>query len=755
MDEEEYDSGIYIQEEDAWSKLGYYKYGHVGNKSHSLGKRRFDSHEQHAYLKKYKKVYKIKKTDKYDFGYSQFDKIITYFLKKPECISDIEKIYNCEFSYGKRLSQYNINESGGEEFISIEGFETLCNFIENEFEFLGLKITKYTEEEIESINNENRQYVENFKKISEKERDEITLKLKRESKKIKTKIVPRGIQQDILDLNYFDKNNEGHLIIPCGVGKTILSLFLNNQIKSKKTIIGVPSLNLVGQFKNECLKFTTSKNIICIGSKYETDIEVIQKFLDRDEGFLITTYHSSKKILNLNIKFDFKIADECHHLVGEKFRKSKNEDLEITDFKKFLEIKSNKSLFMTATPKLINKYNNKVGVSMDDDIFGKTIFKKSVKWAIEEGYITDYYLEVIKNNECELDQLITNIGIYVEHKELFFSALMALKSIDNNPKLTHLLIYTNTTESSDIVEFYIKEILKKKLISISPKKIYHKSLHSKIINFNIEKEKKKFVKSEYGIISCVQIFGEGMDIPKLNGVVVAEHMESEIRIVQSLLRPHRLEEGNPEKEAFIICPFIDNNDELNNKSFNKVKQIVKNMRNSDEDISSKINLNEFKKRPEPNNPTSKLIPELVKGDAINLSILKTRLRKAKSLNSNFSEEKEEYLLCKEININKSIKNKKQYFENKKRLSFIDDPENYFKKYGLWNNWYDFLGIDTTKFIQDKEIWKKICKEYKIKNLDDYTEICLKDSRLPPDPNDFYLDYTNLGNELGLLGKRRR
>ena len=48
---------------------------------------------------------------------------------------------------------------------------------------------------------------------------------------------------------------------------------------------------------------------------------------------------------------------------------------------------------------------------------------------------------------------------------------------------------------------------------------------------------------------------EGIDIPKLNGVVFASIMNSEIRIIQSALRPHRLEKGNPDKHAYILLPY--------------------------------------------------------------------------------------------------------------------------------------------------------------------------------------------------------
>ena len=52
------------------------------------------------------------------------------------------------------------------------------------------------------------------------------------------------------------------------------------------------------------------------------------------------------------------------------------------------------------------------------------------------------------------------------------------------------------------------------------------------------------------------IFGEGFDLPKLNGVCIAVNMYSETRIVQYLLRPNRLDLENPNKKAYVIIPMI-------------------------------------------------------------------------------------------------------------------------------------------------------------------------------------------------------
>ena len=83
-------------------------------------------------------------------------------------------------------------------------------------------------------------------------------------------------------------------------------------------------------------------------------------------------------MVNNDIRVDFKIGDEAHHLVGIEKEENKS-------FRLFHKIKSQKSLFMTATQKIIDTRLNKVIYSMDDEtIFGKCIDNKSVYWAFEK-----------------------------------------------------------------------------------------------------------------------------------------------------------------------------------------------------------------------------------------------------------------------------------------------------------------------------------------------------------------------------------
>ena len=77
-------------------------------------------------------------------------------------------------------------------------------------------------------------------------------------------------------------------------------------------------------------------------------------------------------------------------------------------------------------------------------------------------------------------------------------------------------------------------------------------------------------------------------------------------------------------------------------------------------------------------------------------------------------------------------------------------EEYFKLKG-----YCFIGVNTKKFIQDKNDWINFCKENNVKSLNEYNELCKLNDILPMNPADFYIGFVSIPNELGLYTKRRK
>ena len=78
------------------------------------------------------------------------------------------------------------------------------------------------------------------------------------------------------------------------------------------------------------------------------------------------------------------------------------------------------------------------------------------------------------------------------------------------------------------------------------------------------------------------------------------------------------------------------------------------------------------------------------------------------------------------------------------------PEVKYEKW--WNGWYDFLGIDTSKYPKNKEELIKKCRILGIRTDADYLYLA-EEYSLPLMPQDLYINFTNIYNEL--TGSKRR
>lgn len=689
-------------------------------------------------IKPYTKIVKIGKTNdiyRRNSEYMTGEYELSEFIK----IFEVEdKGYIVEKMVKNYFKKYHKYKGSGTEFYDIKIIDKINNY-------LDLLSINCKELSINDINKSirNRELINNKKLIA--------IMKKYIKKKYDLPIKPYDYQNNNHILSYFKYHNIGQLLWSCGLGKTIEALFIWYKMKFKSIIIGVPTKFLLEQFYNSVKIFYPKTKILLVSGDYKYDIN---NYLSSKQNYkiIITTYHSSYKFANIDFIFDFKIADEAHHLVCTEKEVDKH------TFDKFHKIKSKKTLFMTATSKVITNTDN--CYSMDTNVFGQVIDSKSIKWAIDNKRITDYYLILLKNNEEDINRIIklNNIKINdknIELKELFLSAYIALKSLCYYDNLTHLLIYTNKTQNAEIIKKYIDILLKKKVFKIKRKHIYNNDLHSKKDvnifhndNENEECEMCKFKKAKYGIISSVYIFGEGFDMPKLNGVIFAEQMESEIRIVQSALRPNRLNKNQPEKIAYVIIPYI-NDDEL------KIKQVVRNMGNNDENIEQRIKYYETRLSKKNEKEEYKVNIKLKENKKALKSIL-LKLKHRKYLSCDLSDEIIEYQHYKQLNINRKVKSIKHYnklIKKNKYTEIIKNPNEYFTKLCVWKSWYDFLGIDTSIFIQDKSEWVEYCEKLNINSLDDYKKQCKKHKCLPYEPEQFYKHFTNLSNELGFSYRR--
>ena len=665
-----------------------------------------------------------------------------------------------------KFSHLNVKLDAGTEFFN----KKIITLIEQYLCKVGIQFRRLSEQEIEKMNRKYR-IRKLFKRLIQKiiNQETATHVVLREEKLNSFSFVPRPDQIEIIEasVDYFSErakndsvfrqlsqkteHNKGLLIIPCGVGKTLISLWITQRLNSDKILVGVPNKLLLKQWeKIICLFFQGVQHLVVSGG---VDVDDIIQFLqmNNENCIVITTYSSAHKVYTatqqITFVFDMKLNDECHHLT--------NYNMEIANNKKsyiqMLNIESRKQLSLTATIKqLENDTNSDKVISNDNnEYFGEIIERKCLLWAININVVCDYLIQTIITDEDQIEEHFEKFGIFEEtDKRLFLSAFSSLKSIFEKHS-HHLLIYSNNRENSLKLVEYIQLLLDNNYFDLP--NLYFSSYRSFMKSKKQKEILRQFDKAKLGIITCVYCLGEGWDFPKLDAVVFSENMSSNIRIVQSALRASRKNKDVPDKITKIVLPVLNREDWLEdneNNDLKKVREVIYQMGLEDETIAQKIKVYRVivekqrkKKSDKEPEQEQKTMNDL--GEYDELLTQKLRLKTISRSSLGITYEK-----ARKIITEKSVSSKKDYYDLCDRdIRLPKEPENHFK--GKFTNWIEYLSI--SRIYYDLETCKKKATEYLLKNPElkkNYmnlsvvcSELCKMDRMFPP--FDLWVDYYNM------------
>ena len=627
----------------------------------------------------------------------------------------------------ERLLQYefrelNVKYDAGTEFYNKE----IITLIEPYLIKLGIKYRKLSKQEISDLIRCNR-VRKTIKKINIQSLIHI-LKSKRTNKQI-ISYIPRNDQTIIIEKSviHFQQYDKGMLVLMCGVGKTLISLWITQELNSNTILIGVPNKLLLKQWEEViCVLFQSVPLTVSDG----VDAENIMQFLENNQKkcIVITTYSSAHKVYtatqDMKFIFGMKILDEVHHLTTNNMRLAHTTKKYI----QMLNIPSVKQLSLTATLKQLESMCDEGIVVSNDNVeyFGEIIDRKCLLWAINKNIICDYVIQTIITNEEQLDNQLLRFHIIEENdKRLFLSAFASLKSIFDGHS-HHLLIYSNNKDNSLKLIQYIKMLLDDNYFDIPD--LYYSNYHSEMKSKDQKKIINNFEKAKFGIITCVYCLGEGWDFPLLDGVVFAENMTSNIRIVQSALRASRKNKKDIDKKTKIILPILNRDDWLENNEnpdLKKVREVIYQMGLEDETITQKIKVFRIeieKQKPKPREKEREIVDQFGEYDDELTQKLRLKTIKRTALATTYEK-------ARKIIADKNIKSKESYYE----LCEIDnrlskEPEIVFK--GQFTNWIEYLSIERVYY--DLETCKNKVGEYLL---------------LYPEIKKHYLDLSIVSNQL--------
>ncbi|HSW61956.1 MAG TPA: Helicase associated domain protein [Dissulfurispiraceae bacterium] len=398
-----------------------------------------------------------------------------------------------------------------------------------------------------------------------------------------SQLSPNSTQQEAIDaaLPYFMTHDRGQLILPCGTGKTLASLWIAERLQAKSILIMVPSLALMAQtlrqwavntslnpFRYLCLCSDTTvdlgndspiEHISDVDFPVTTDIEQVKAFLQQKPditSIVFATYQSSKALslaaLEAGMTFDLAIFDEAHRTAGIH---TKTWGIALSD----ANVPIKKRLFMTATPKVYAPnlkakatIENIPLCSMDDEvIYGKPFFEMTYAEAIARGHISDYKVIVTLVSDAEVKTMIEARQLIVTTDDQQWDANALAKRVALAKGLSQYDLKKGFTFHSNVKG---AAALTDAGSPHSLNAVYNR-LHSDAIPpdrmmqfFHVNGAMSsgcrssimhEFETAECGIVSNARCLVEGVDVPSVDYVAFMDPKRSPIDIIQAAGRALR------------------------------------------------------------------------------------------------------------------------------------------------------------------------------------------------------------------------
>jgi len=554
-------------------------------------------------------------------------------------------------------------------------------------------------------------------------------------------------------LKYFQENERGKIIHPCGSGKTYTSIRILQEMKSDRIIVVIPSRALLYQqievfknsFKNHIFyafgSFSShGLHLKKLGIKVLSDVVREQKkqisSIKEDKVIIFITLKSFSEI-GLSFKdefFDISVFDEAHQIAGDKCKSYLN----VLNFPCY-----KKSLFLTATEK---NFKDDRGLGMDSGEFGKNISKIYMREMIDKGIITDYNIIDMKFQDEAIRTLVD------EHKEFFAEVKIKL------PVKTRILVSAIALVKC-IGQFNIHKIItyhasiEESVLFINFFKLFQKkygldygayNIHSRMKSSDFDANISNFINTEKAVISSVNCFSEGIDVTDVDAVLYGYPKKSKIDIVQTIGRCVRKNEGK--KKGLVIIPDIVEE----RKEYKRLIEVLNALEASDDRISEfkagkseKIRKNIFFAE---YTPTA----ELTFDDKYFYDNIDFHFRGVNFLS---------YYEAKEFAISNNIKSAKEWLE-KVSSNFPRKPSHHYKEWRGWRNFLNtsrVLPIKRKKFLTFEESLLFL-KVKAIKNRKSYKEYlnlnC--DINLPKNPQDVYKkDWISWSHYLSYNGRYKK
>lgn len=622
---------------------------------------------------------------------------------------------------------------------------------------------------------------------------EAMLRLLAKKPALQTKPVePRKDQKDAIKavLEGFKNQSRGQLILPCGAGKTLVSLWVYEALHANRTLVLVPSLSLLKQTKDEWLKHQkktvpylcvcsddsvdeSRKNDFAEINHFEVDEfvttnpkEVLNFLRKHEKSIVFSTYQSSpviaKALRGTKLQFDLALCDEAHRTAGpmrDVFGLIHNNE----------EIPSNRRLYMTATPRILSpqakaklrtEHLKLIADMSDPEIYGPEFFRLSFKDAIDLGILVDYQIVSIMVTDREVRKHILDRR-YID-KDTTIDEIannIALKKAIAKYGITHsLTFHSRVSSASSFIERHCK--------------LYRENGYFNFVSGQQPTNERKisldsFAQAKQGILSNARCLTEGVDVPNIDCVFFCDPRNSIVDIVQASGRALRKPKGKSKKTVgYIIVPTFhpDSEDKeqiVDESVFGNLISVVRAMASQDQRLMDEIKQVRLAKGKRHKVP-SRIVVDL--DEKINLGVPFSKEALENAIHFAVIEkipiEWRNYQDAQKYVATLGLQSQKEWVEWAKTSAKPADipakPSNAYKNKG-WESWGQWLGTGRVSHnrrnYKSFEEARSFVRSLNLSNQNEWEEWTRSDKRpleIPSDPAKIYKNdgWNGMGDWLG-------
>ena len=375
-------------------------------------------------------------------------------------------------------------------------------------------------------------------------------------------------------------SDRGQLLMACGTGKTLTTLWIAETLGSECTLVLVPSLGLLSQTLHEWTRAASGTlHTLCVcsddtvrasddapisrasdlGIPATTDPAVVARFLaSHGRRVVFSTYQSSAVITQAQADpavpaFDLVVADEAHRIAGDAG----------DAYKAVLDpsrIRATRRIFATATPRIFSPSVRKAaadrGVEVtgmdDDERFGPVLHRLPFGEAISRDLLTDYRVVIMVIDDATVAEWVTS-------RELLRTPEGGTRDARSVATLVGLLKAIRDYDLHRVISFHGRVAGAQGFahdLGISATWVRGDHLPEGTIEARLVSgampagERRRDLdwlraagNGRRGILTNARCLSEGIDVPSLDGVAFIDPKRSQVDITQAVGRAIRKSPG--------------------------------------------------------------------------------------------------------------------------------------------------------------------------------------------------------------------